>query len=144
MGTNVNDRVVQYRKRKRDAGICIAGGCWAKATQGWRCSACAAVHADRQRRTRSGAKPQAKPPRPARRPTALELKKRACRMLTAAMVKTGEIERAPCQRCNGRDSQAHHTSYSDPRAIVWLCQMCHAAQHRGRRPAKILSEPPIR
>lgn len=58
-----------------------------------------------------------------------EKKKANCRSHTKMLVKRGLLRRLPCERCGERKTQAHHLSYDDPRAVLWLCQRCHEDWH---------------
>jgi hypothetical protein len=31
----------------------------------------------------------------------------------------------------GEPGEKHHTDYSQPLVVVWLCRPCHLAEHRG-------------
>ena len=36
-----------------------------------------------------------------------------------------------CQHCNrGAKIQGHHTDYSKPLQVIWLCQPCHKIEHQ--------------
>jgi hypothetical protein len=45
-------------------------------------------------------------------------------------VRTGKILRAPCSVCGSLHVQAHHSDYSKPYDVTWLCKLHHAIQHR--------------
>jgi len=47
-------------------------------------------------------------------------------------VRRGDIARGPCADC-GRthDVHAHHTDYSRPLAVAWLCRGCHRERHEA-------------
>lgn len=48
-------------------------------------------------------------------------------------IRTGRIERQPCQRCGSSiDVHAHHWDYSQPLSIMWLCRKHHVDIHEGR------------
>lgn len=40
------------------------------------------------------------------------------------------FKRPPCQICNTPHAEAHHSDYSKPLEVVWLCRSHHAAWHR--------------
>lgn len=42
---------------------------------------------------------------------------------------SGKIKREPCAFCGVMPSEAHHSDYSKPLLIVWLCKSCHRKQH---------------
>lgn len=46
-------------------------------------------------------------------------------------VKAGKIKRLPCEVCSTTiDIQAHHTDYSRPFDVKWLCRSHHMMLHR--------------
>lgn len=53
----------------------------------------------------------------------------------AQSVLRGEIVRPTlCSRCNQShylSIEGHHTDYSRPLEVVWLCRPCHAAEHHA-------------
>lgn len=42
----------------------------------------------------------------------------------------GKIKRRPCRTCGNPKAQAHHTDYSKPLKVDWLCTKHHGLQHR--------------
>ncbi len=69
--------------------------------------------------------------RPKHRDLKPEAKRRAvCRAYTNVLVRRGQLTKGPCQNCGAAKAQAHHTDYSDPRTVTWLCGPCHRAEHR--------------
>jgi hypothetical protein len=49
-------------------------------------------------------------------------------------INRGEINRpAACEQCGGTDSpiQGHHTDYSQPLVVEWLCARCHGRLHQA-------------
>jgi len=42
---------------------------------------------------------------------------------------TGKLIRQACEICGDPNSQAHHTDYSKPLDITWLCRIHHLAEH---------------
>lgn len=56
--------------------------------------------------------------------------KAAARRATMAAIKSGKLVRQPCEGCGRAKVQAHHSDYSKPLEITWLCQHCHSAEHR--------------
>lgn len=59
-------------------------------------------------------------------------KTRARRILQAE-VRAGRIVKGPCCECGTVvDIDAHHSDYSKPLDIEWLCRLCHAKRHRGQ------------
>ncbi len=56
------------------------------------------------------------------------------RSLCAAAIRAGKIIRPKaCSKCRSKLSrvQAHHTDYSKPFEVEWLCQKCHDKAHKG-------------
>jgi hypothetical protein len=47
------------------------------------------------------------------------------RQKTHYLVRVGKLIKTPCVECGEVKVQAHHTSYDDPYAVVWLCGMHH-------------------
>jgi hypothetical protein len=49
-------------------------------------------------------------------------------------VRTGKIAPQPCRECGSTVGvQAHHTDYTKPLEVVWLCVQHHWDQHRHER-----------
>jgi hypothetical protein len=44
-------------------------------------------------------------------------------------IKLGKIEKQPCQVCGNEKVEAHHTDYSEPLKVMWLCFKHHMAEH---------------
>ncbi len=43
----------------------------------------------------------------------------------------GKIKKQPCRDCNSTIRiQGHHTDYSKPLEVTWLCSLCHAREHK--------------
>lgn len=49
-------------------------------------------------------------------------------------VKAGRLAPRPCDCGSDKKPQAHHTDYSRPLAVMWLCPKCHYAWHRNNDP----------
>ena len=45
-------------------------------------------------------------------------------------IRAGRINREPCAMCGKEQSQGHHSDYSQPLLIVWLCGDCHRKLHK--------------
>lgn len=46
-------------------------------------------------------------------------------------IRRGALERGPCERCGAtEDVHGHHTDYSRPLNVTWLCRKCHFLDHR--------------
>ena len=59
-------------------------------------------------------------------------KKQKNRALIQRMIKKGELIRPNiCVKCSSiRFVYAHHPDHRKPKFIVWLCSVCHTAEHR--------------
>lgn len=42
----------------------------------------------------------------------------------------GELVPQPCAKCGHEPAQAHHWDYSKPLDVIWLCRVCHIAEHQ--------------
>lgn len=51
-------------------------------------------------------------------------------------IRTGRLERKPCERCGNAESHAHHDDYAKPLDVRWLCSACHEDEHHGPRPPR--------
>lgn len=61
--------------------------------------------------------------------------KKAAQTILGNAVKYGKIVKPPfCIRCwaSGR-IHGHHTDYSRPLDVIWLCPRCHAVEHNTRK-----------
>ena len=58
-------------------------------------------------------------------------------------VKSGKIQRMPCQICGNEKAQGHHEDYSKPFDVVWLCARHHADRHIHLRDRKTLKQEPM-
>lgn len=57
-------------------------------------------------------------------------KQRAREILRNEIIQ-GRIKRQPCEVCGKKDYiHAHHSDYSKPLEIMWLCSVHHAEQHK--------------
>jgi len=45
-------------------------------------------------------------------------------------VRLGKISKEPCVLCGNPISQGHHSDYSKPLVVTWLCRQCHSLIHR--------------
>jgi len=61
----------------------------------------------------------------------------ARRALSNAVVRGAVKKPSRCDTCgkrkNVRDIHGHHTDYSKPLDVMWLCARCHTDQHRKER-----------
>lgn len=44
-------------------------------------------------------------------------------------LRDGRLHKLPCKNCGSTKSQAHHTDYTKPLEVEWLCFPCHRKQH---------------
>jgi len=44
-------------------------------------------------------------------------------------LRSGKITKQPCARCGAIEVQAHHTDYTKPLEVTWLCRLCHWKEH---------------
>lgn len=44
-------------------------------------------------------------------------------------VRSGKIKREPCRICGEEKSEGHHTDYSKPLIVIWLCNKHHHEAH---------------
>lgn len=57
------------------------------------------------------------------------------REIAQRAIKAGRLLRQPCNQCGADRAEAHHTDYSRPLDVTWLCGKCHRAAHRQERVA---------
>lgn len=50
-------------------------------------------------------------------------------MLLNKAVASGEINRAPCEVCGSLNTDGHHSDYSKPLQVTWLCHIHHMERH---------------
>lgn len=48
-------------------------------------------------------------------------------------VRTGAIERKPCQKCGSAKAEMHHEDYGKPLEVIWLCRPCHNDLHDWKK-----------
>ena len=53
-----------------------------------------------------------------------------CHSAVAKAIKSGELVRQNCERCENENSLAHHEDYDKPLMVYWLCQPCHKQRHK--------------
>ena len=54
-------------------------------------------------------------------------------------IKTGKLEKQPCEVCEEPKAEMHHNDYSEPLEVRWLCQL-HHRELEGRLEADQLKE----
>lgn len=61
-------------------------------------------------------------------------KKYAARTAVGNAIRDGRLTKKPCQVCGtAHDVQAHHTDYSKPLDVQWLCRQHHWDAHHPER-----------
>ena len=53
-----------------------------------------------------------------------------CHNAVTRAIRSGTLERQPCQVCGSAKSMAHHESYDRPLDVVWYCQPHHKERHK--------------
>ena len=48
-------------------------------------------------------------------------------------IRSGRLVRTPCEICKNPDVEAHHTDYSKPLDVQWLCFKCHREHGHGQK-----------
>ncbi len=56
--------------------------------------------------------------------------KRSAQKFVERALKSGVLQRKPCERCGSMTVHAHHDDYSKPLAVMWLCPAHHKERHR--------------
>jgi hypothetical protein len=54
--------------------------------------------------------------------------KYAARQAVRVALRSGKLTKKPC-RCGSLNVQAHHSDYSKPLQVEWLCRPCHRKEH---------------
>jgi len=54
--------------------------------------------------------------------------KQRARQIIQARLRRGTMKAGIC-KCGRDDTQAHHSDYSKPLEVVWLCSSCHGEEH---------------
>jgi len=44
-------------------------------------------------------------------------------------VASGQLLPLPCALCGSLKAEGHHSDYSKPLTVVWLCRSCHEQEH---------------
>lgn len=45
------------------------------------------------------------------------------------LILSGKLSKKPCSKCPDKMGEAHHTDYTRPLEIIWLCRKCHNKEH---------------
>ena len=64
----------------------------------------------------------------------------AARTAVARALRSGQLQRKPCEECGAVKAQAHHEDYSRPLDVRWMCRACHMIEH-GKRPYPEVAPP---
>lgn len=56
--------------------------------------------------------------------------KTLARQAVQRALRSGELERKPCEVCGNEKADAHHDDYDKPIDVRWLCRKHHAEHHR--------------
>lgn len=56
--------------------------------------------------------------------------KRKAREILRMNVRSGNVQKLPCEFCGDLKSEAHHTDYSKPLDVRWLCKKHHVSIHQ--------------
>ena len=56
--------------------------------------------------------------------------KRSTHIITGNAIRSGKLEKKPCERCGETKVNAHHNDYAHPLKVVWLCDLHHSEWHR--------------
>jgi len=60
----------------------------------------------------------------------------AAQLKVRRALKAGVLVREPCS-CGDRNSHGHHTDYTKPLVVIWLCRSCHQKLHNKLDEEKI-------
>ncbi|MGD9564474.1 MAG: hypothetical protein AB7W44_19625 [Pyrinomonadaceae bacterium] len=60
-------------------------------------------------------------------------RKRRAQIAVGNAIRSGKLDRQPCERCGSKRAHAHHEDYSKPLEVKWLCATHHSARHRELR-----------
>ncbi len=47
-------------------------------------------------------------------------------------IEHGRLKRQPCEECAEPKTHAHHSDYTKPLEITWLCATCHRRKHANQ------------
>ena len=56
-----------------------------------------------------------------------------CRRQLNHAITAGKIKRQPCMNGCKAKAEAHHSDYSKPFDVLWLCRKCHRAWHAANK-----------
>jgi len=58
-------------------------------------------------------------------------KERISHYLVMKAIKKGTLKRLPCEKCGNEKTHAHHSDYSKPLDVIWLCPKHHRELHKA-------------
>ena len=94
------------------------------------CKGCHAEHMRLNRPKHSELKPEAR-------------QKANCRAHTKVYVERGNLVKESCCNCGHDHTEAHHSDYSNPKLVRWVCRPCHLELHgNAEMELRINSMPP--
>lgn len=64
------------------------------------------------------------------KPSTWERQKRLTRAKSNSALKRGLIQKKPCEVCGIDDTEMHHSDYTKPLDVTWLCYEHHLGLHR--------------
>lgn len=64
--------------------------------------------------------------------------KREAHIAVGNALRDGKLSREKCMECGEENAQAHHSDYSKPLNVDWLCIQCHCDLHKKERNLKAL------
>ncbi len=61
---------------------------------------------------------------------AQDKRRMAAHNAVARALRSGKLQKKPCERCESDSSYAHHDNYDKKLDVKWLCQPCHKERHK--------------
>lgn len=76
--------------------------------------------------------PKDAPTKKRKHPSTKDCPKRRARAAVTRAIQRGKLIKKPCVVCGSWEGlNAHHTDYSKPLMVTWLCRDCHGREHPG-------------
>jgi hypothetical protein len=110
-----NDCHAAYRRPRAYKG--------GKASPAWWAEYRKAYYADPRNKARIAANMRRYARNPLLRP------KMEARWILRRAVAAGLVAKTNCERCGAVKVEGHHTNYSKPLDVTWLCSRCHRREH---------------
>jgi len=60
------------------------------------------------------------------------------RAIVCYLIRSGQLQKMPCEICNHKEAEAHHDDYNFPYNIRWLCKDHHMKHHRKYNRERII------